>query len=168
MTTIAYRDGMVAADSRACRGQVIFSDRVTKLRRLRDGRVAAVTGEVARFAAFADWLDQPPARRQSADRPPLDDDTTVIVFATDWIEVHEVTGSFRLAAAPFAVGSGMMAARAAMAAGATAERAVAIAIEIDPGSGGPVQTATVEPPGRSDDVHRAPCHIELFRGEAAS
>lgn len=143
MTTIAYKDGVLAADT-ACRAGWLIEGSVVKI--VRAGPIlAAACGGSALCERFLDWV-----RRGCRGEPPD-------MGAADAKEAWQATGllflpdqaviRFDPALPPLAVlapiyaaGSGRDVALGAMHAGAPAARAVQIAILLDGGSGGYVLT----------------------------
>jgi ATP-dependent protease HslVU (ClpYQ) peptidase subunit len=138
MTTIAYRDGELATDSRITAGDMIVSDVRRKVHRLRDGSVVAWAGSVQ----DAELLLQ--AMRKTAPRAakhPKLEDISALHLRTDG-SLWEYEGEAWVKQDPgyYATGSGSPYAFAAMDAGATAKDAVRIAIKRDANSGGRVQS----------------------------
>lgn len=134
MTTITYRDGVVAADTRMVAGGWIGAGSARKIFRMQNGGVCAVTGDLAIGTTFIDWFDGDKANP----RPSLGDDCRVISFRNNKITVHEGGGSFEMEGSAFyAWGSGAPAALAAMHLGADAMKAVEVASIVDPYTGGP-------------------------------
>ncbi len=134
MTTVAYRDGVLAADSRMTANGWIVPDEARKIRRISDGSVCAVTGNLAAAIRFVDWLDA----GRIGERPPLADSRVVRMNLTDTLTIYEGEGEFTVTPAFTAFGTGMPAAIAAMHMGADARRAVEIAALVDADTGGPV------------------------------
>lgn len=149
MTTIAYRDGMLAADSQVngAGGRLGFT---TKVGRAPDGTIGAVAGQLRDTAAFVQWLEA----GAEGDPPHLfDEDADGILIRPDGTTFAvEATSDGKPAVlspmqAPFlACGSGWRYALGAMAMGADAVKAVEIAAQFDTGTGGPVQLTAL--PGR--------------------
>lgn len=139
MTTIAYRDGVVAADGRSTRGGLILPGSCTKLFRLDDGSIVAMVGDVALGYAYRDWLNTPGDR----EKPDLGD-SKIVRFRLGQVSVHERDGYY-VEEAPFcAWGSGSASALAALHMGASAQEAVQIAMLVDPYSGGEIITMNCE------------------------
>jgi ATP-dependent protease HslVU (ClpYQ) peptidase subunit len=133
MTTIAYRDGKVAVDTQATSGGWVVPKPSLKYRRLEDGSLAVISGEMERFIGFVAWLEA-----RGGERPCLGDDTRVIHFKCGKIMVYEGRGQFDETGEFGAWGSGWPAAVGALFAGATARQAVEIAAKVDPYTGGEV------------------------------
>jgi ATP-dependent protease HslVU (ClpYQ) peptidase subunit len=57
MTTIAYRDGILAADGRTTYGDTIFTDNSRKIHRLSDGALFALCGDVSYVQPMLDALE---------------------------------------------------------------------------------------------------------------
>lgn len=158
MTTIAYRSGIVAADSREtweseAGGASIGS--CEKLFRKRIGRngskrevVIATAGGSYLGMVFYDWFGDLPKEPPSILRDAhLDEDFDVLVL--DRGKVYTANHLCRLIEVkdPFiAIGSGRKAALAAMHCGRSAREAVAIACKVDPFSAPPIVTMTM--PGK--------------------
>lgn len=138
MTTIAYRNGVLAADSAMCSGGTLMGS-IDKIARRNDGALAGAAGDAAFNAAFRAWFlawgggAQPEVKEGEGwmDRG--------VIFRPDGaIEVFEPRGKFVCVAKYFAFGSGKETALGAMFAGADAETAVRAAIEHDPHTAGAV------------------------------
>ncbi len=150
MTTIAYRNGTIAADSRTtletegggarmflC--EKLFRKTVT----LKDGKtqevIIATAGESTPGMVFLDWFwsgQEPPERLIDGEA-----DFTCLVLQEDglfeydaWCRGIQILDEF------YAIGSGAKAALAAMYMGASAAKAVEIACRIDFYSGPPITT----------------------------
>jgi ATP-dependent protease HslVU (ClpYQ) peptidase subunit len=170
MTTIAYKDGILAADSRETHQNTIISDSAYKLASLRWGKGAvtvtvdmAATGHMhlcrAIMKAIADWyavsafsdnaIKEPPCMLE--DQPIVaagDGHATVVVMVTkdNQVRLYDFVWPYRQPARRdesrcWAWGSGMDFALGAMAAGATAFTAVDIAANLDTGSGGLIRAS---------------------------
>jgi ATP-dependent protease HslVU (ClpYQ) peptidase subunit len=140
VTTIAFRWGVMAADSRMMNGGWINRYSADKLFRLPDGGVAGVTGTFAEAVAFAKWLQD----GESGDRPPLTESTVVRLRKDGTLTIYEQNSSFDIATEFGAWGSGSPAANAAMYMGADAAKAVEIAALLDDSTGGKVVTMKCE------------------------
>lgn len=138
MTTIAYRSGVMAADTGMSSGggRVGFTQ---KIARTLDGHLVAAAGSAAYAHAFKQWalggeVGDPPKAKSDGNYC----DRGLIVRATGQIEVYEEGGMFPVEASYVAMGSGAAEARGAMFCGATAEQAVRAAIEHDDGTFGDI------------------------------
>ena len=123
MTTIVYRDGTLAADTRMIQGTAII------------GNISKI---VRRHAAAQRWfLDG-----EEGD-PPVEDETKALVIdPRGKVEMFEADGTIEWRAPYLAIGSGKEFALGAMFMGATAQEAVRAAMQFDPYSGGRVMTLT--------------------------
>lgn len=141
MTTIAYRDGILAADGRTTMGETIFTDHTKKIIRLSDGALFALCGEVAYVQPMLDALED-----DDVDLPEAKGEFTAVVVEKDGkLRVYEGMGGWINVDAPYAAfGSGDEYALGAMDMGASAEEAVRISCGRDLGTGGDIQ---VERPG---------------------
>ena len=128
MTTIAYRHGVLAADScMTVNGCKLGS--MVKIRRREDGALAGAAGSAGYAAAFLKWFlakEGSPPEAKEVDRYL---DKGVIFYPDGRIEVYEPGGPFEVSAPYYAFGSGSSEALGAMFAGADAVTAVQAAIE---------------------------------------
>lgn len=134
MTTLAYRDGELATDSRVTAGDMIVSDRRKKVHRLRDGSIVAWSGSVQQ----AELLLR--AMRKKTAAPRLTEIAALHLRADGSLWEYEGEAWVKQDPGYYATGSGSAYAFAAMDAGASAKEAVRIAIKRDAGSGGRVQS----------------------------
>lgn len=139
MTTIAYRDGILAADTALSRGGTHMVA-VTKIVRRADGDMAAVAGIASLIGPFFEWF----LGGEDGDPPTVPDEdnscpTGMIFRAAGHVEVYEAGGWYRMNPNPYmAIGSGRDVALGAMHAGARPQEAVEAAIVHDHGTGGDV------------------------------
>lgn len=146
MTTIAYRDGILAADSQATTGTLIMPGGTKKLYRLSDGSVAAFCGIASAGRNFVNWLD----RGAPGERPSLENSCVIHLTADGCVE-HDEFGINPVEEFQ-AWGSGAEIATGALYAGCSAEAAVQIACIADTGTSEPVMTAGYEKPkGRKSE-----------------
>lgn len=135
MTTVAYRDGIIAGDSQVTSGDVDVG-RAVKIER-KGSVVVGVAGCLAFCQGFLDWFrggmkGDPPIMRKDDSR------AEAIVVYGGHVLSRDNDGWDRLRAPYYAIGSGRQFAMGAMAAGASAEGAVRCAIKHDVYSGGEV------------------------------
>lgn len=136
MTTIAYRDGVLAADTLACWG----SNRdgfATKIRK-RGAVLAGVSGALSAGQAFLDWFSS----GMKGDPPAMPDGEAstfgLIVTPDDWVLIWGPRGWERTRNPTVAMGSGSEFAQGAMEMGASAEQAVRVAMVHDTKTGGEI------------------------------
>ena len=153
MTTIAYRDGVLAADSRVTYGEdgsarvhtckKLFRKRVTHGKKTFDV-IIATAGESSPGMVFVDWYGT---------GKPIPDiflhlggDFSCLVLTPQglfeydvYCRAEEILDDF------YAIGSGAKAALAAMHCGKSAIEAVRIAARIDPYTGGRIHSETLNP-----------------------
>jgi hypothetical protein len=146
MSTVVYRDGVVAADTKAYGGKYRHSPgQKSKLHRLADGSIVAVTSSVVglpeRVVDYLatgghprDWVGELDGDVMMV-RP---DGSLYLAIGTAWL-------SGPIATDRHAIGSGSDFAYAAMEMGASASRAVEVACACDMHSGLPVETMLVGP-----------------------
>jgi len=152
VTTIAYRDGIIAADSREtweCEiaGIAVFN-RCTKLTRYDDiGAIIGTQGESFPGLVAEDWYVDNERSTNGVEKPDFsgEEDFTLLILSRDgltimdcWLRPCKVNEKY------FAVGSGSKVALGAMYMGATAEEAVKAASKIDPFTGGKVHVMSLE------------------------
>jgi hypothetical protein len=150
MTVVAYRDGVMAADTRLTYDSA--AARATKLVRLPDGGVAGGSGLWSAAYAGLKWL----AEGGSADTADTSEDRRLPDINEANILIARPDGSLwllenRFPAYPLidktaAIGSGAEVARLAMRLGKSAPDAVALVTGQDILCGGPVQSLEVEQP----------------------
>lgn len=135
MTTIAYRDGVLAADTLQTAPGGITSKCATKIGG-KNGVLWAATGDAAWCKSFRDWV----ATGMAGDAPKADEESGGIIFAPgNTIIVFHRNGVEQREGLPFwADGSGQDYALGAMQVGATAEEAVRAAAAWDHHTGGEI------------------------------
>lgn len=139
MTTVVYRDGVLAADSLVTMGDTKIHGNMRKLSRVH-GHLIGIAGGVADCDEFINWCKAGGSETET--EPPKGQYSAIVVQPNG--KVFEVEcGKYlpRLTNTKFhAIGSGAPYALAAMYAGASAAEAVRIATKIDTNSGLPVKT----------------------------
>lgn len=145
MTTIAYRNGVIAADSGVTTGgsQVATMLKIAKNSR---GDVAGACGHAWWCQAFLSWF------KDSTDTPPpvsRDDQMSAAMIVTSrrklriFESIKGTIDQFDIAAPYYALGSGRCEALGAMFAGATATDAVRAAVALDESTFGRVHALKV-------------------------
>ena len=147
MTTIAYKDGVMAADGLVC-GSDLRRGSNTKITRLIDGTLIGCCGSSAAIVRFQRWAH---AGFDMANLPTFDKDhgvAAIVVHPNMKVEVwhSECLEPQSILPPPWgmAMGSGNEVALGAMAMGADARRAIEIAIMIDTASGGDIQVERID------------------------
>lgn len=144
MTTIAYRNGIMAADSMESSD---ICEPCIKLYRVKRGRnkghIVGTAGAMFSGMVFLDWYSGGRKHMPSSDRDIVsdDDDFMCLILRPDGL--FKVNKSCRpvLVEAPFyAIGHGAGVALGAMEKGASARRAVEAACKWDPYTRGPIHT----------------------------
>ncbi|HBP4991375.1 TPA: proteasome subunit beta [Pseudomonas aeruginosa] len=140
MTTIAYKDGVIAYDSRITRGNLITDDDYDKCIE-RDGVKFFLSGPTCDYDTLVGaYFGALPSGKVCAFAIVLDADRLML------IAVDDDTGLWRSpiqADRPYAIGSGAPYAFAAMDMGASAEMAVEMAARRDTSTGGKVRTLRI-------------------------
>jgi ATP-dependent HslUV protease subunit HslV len=139
VTTIAYRDGVLAADSLFTKDGIVHGTG-RKIFDLGDGRLLAIMGYGPHAYRLKTWIEA----GCGGDQPPGDAGAAVLFEPDGRIRIFENGGEQPECDAAFhAYGSGeqiAMGAMGAMAAGASAERAVQVATALCTQTGGEVHT----------------------------
>lgn len=135
MTTIAYKDGILASDSRLTIEDNVQTDKCKKIWRLADGTLFAASGDNEGGLLLLAALRAGRELGAKSDRA-FD---AIRILPKGRIFVTEGLVWSRWPEKWVAIGSGAKYARAAIMAGAGAHDAVKIAIGLDPHSGGRVQ-----------------------------
>lgn len=140
MTTIAYRDGELAADSQSTSCSVATGS-ITKIARREDGTLCGATGDAAFNYAFCQWVlngeqGEQPKITTDGDGDPTSGGFIVRPDGSVWF--YELNGSFPMTGDYFAWGSGREFAMGAMFLGASPTSAVAAAVKHDTGTGGKI------------------------------
>lgn len=137
MTTIVYRDGVLAADTVTSRGNSLLRG-VTKIARGPDGRLGGACGSAAFMGEWLAWISTGGERPMPKSDEKYGDDVGLLIDAAGNLEIHEASGVFKINPPYYAMGSGSPEALGALFAGADAETAVKAAIEHDAHTGGDV------------------------------
>jgi ATP-dependent protease HslVU (ClpYQ) peptidase subunit len=140
MTTIVYRDGVLAADSRAYRGDKSPLGTKVKIHRLPDGSMFGSSSNcVGADTLLRRWVEEGCPPQKSGDIKP---DSFEMILIRPNGEVFFAHDNFDLSGpleAPFfAIGSGEQYALGALEMGADAVKAVEVACKLDVWSGGPL------------------------------
>lgn len=142
MTTIAYKDGVIAYDSRVTDGNIISDDSFDKCFVV-DGVRFFLTGAVSDHVYLIDAYFKGKCPRRNID-------SRAFVFdkgALSECAISPGTGFWRYDMRldnPAAIGSGAQFALAAMIMGASAEEAVRVAARLDSCTGGTIRTFRLE------------------------
>ena len=145
MTTIAYRDGVLACESLVTAGTMRAGSLQDKIARSPQGYIAGAAGRMGHNVAFNRWIE---AGMPEEAKPELGDDFDAIIVSPDGV-VSYVSDKLVICPidAPFAaIGSGEKYAMAAMEMGASAERAIEVAMKFDTSSGGEIKTLKLGEP----------------------
>ena len=151
MTTIVYKDGLLAADGRVTADFTIISENYTKLYAIRgetDAYVIGLAGDTQEFGHFTYWATQdfclscfPTLPDQSSVIENLS--ALVIRQSNSNLYLFEGKGFAQLPEKGVAIGSGMDAAMAGLALGLNAEECVELAATIDAATNDTITTWNV-------------------------
>lgn len=127
MTTIAYKAGVLAADTGVF-DRDVYCGRARKIGRLPAGGLFGVAGTLQSLARFTTWVNQ----GCEGGKPELDADSeALIVRKDDTVHWYGATQDVEIEGPYHAIGSGFRVAMGAMAAGASAIEAVEICARLD-------------------------------------
>lgn len=144
MTTIAYKDGVLAADRAITGGGHVGTARKV-WKRKSDGALVGGCGTVSVLQKWAQWfLD---GERGNSPGLGTDEDSSsqmLVVRPNGKVEAHDRYGRAMYEAPYYALGSGCDYAMGAMAFGASARQAVAAATKHDHGTGYGIQYVTLD------------------------
>lgn len=142
MTTIAFRDGILAGDSQATDDQLWRTRKVHRIKTSAGSLLVGWCGHVQSALVFIEWLKDNNSRKPDLSN---EDFEAIVVAETGRVTIWtqnlvpwRPTGDF------FAIGSGGKAAMAAMYCGKGAIEAVKIAAKIDPYTRVPVHSIKVK------------------------
>lgn len=131
MTTIAYKDGVLAADTGVSSDGARVGY-ITKIARRSDQYLAGASGDATYAWGFLQWFlngcDGDPPKGTETERS---FDRGVIFSANGAIQIYEPQGTHEMRCDFYAMGSGSPEARGAMWAGASAEESIRAAIALD-------------------------------------
>lgn len=138
MTTIAYKDGVIAWDSRLSRGGTILTDNYNKRYKVKDGW-AVFSGDTSTIKEYVSEYPSPPKCGGEFNGMVVKENELRSVAFVDGILYFEIwDGSI-----PVAYGSGQDHAFTAMDMGATAKEAVKMAMKRDKATGGRIRSMKV-------------------------
>lgn len=141
MTTVAFRDGIMASDSRysetsvgATRGPKIFKKKVGKKE-----VIIGISGDVFAAMLFVDWYGSNNADLHKTLTEMTDDNFFVMIWdGKRLLEANRYCRPTEIEEPYYAIGSGGVHAITAMDCGKTAEQSISFAIKRDINSGGRV------------------------------
>jgi ATP-dependent protease HslVU (ClpYQ) peptidase subunit len=145
MTTVACRDGVIAADSQETIGKVSTGVNCKKVFRLKNGCVIGFAGEVAQWESFLKQMNDALKDQVVNDLPEIKGCKGVTAILTDGVYIYVWSKGWEQPqkGGYFAIGNGMFYAIAAMKAGADAREAAKVGAEMDIYSGGRIQSLAV-------------------------
>lgn len=135
MTTVVYRNGVMAADRRVTSGHTRDS-RMRKVAKRYDGALIGFCGVASICQRYANWfLTGEKGAAPSLGTNSDDDGHVLIVRPNGKVEFHDRFGWHPISGPYFAIGSGSDIAFGALEMGASARKAVAIAARRDTNTG---------------------------------
>lgn len=142
MTTICYRDGVMAGDT-AVFDRGVYCGQALKIGRAADGTVGGAAGALCILSRMTQWLDA--GAVGDPERIPRDEDSEMLWVRPDgsvwWMGPDSI--ATHLSGEYFAIGSGFKLAIGAMAFGASAMQAIEICADLDNMTRRPVQALTL-------------------------
>jgi ATP-dependent HslUV protease subunit HslV len=142
MTTIAYRDGVMAADSGVWLGDAVVPW-ARKLIRGPDGALFGFSGNAGHATTFFEWVDGGYKGDRPKPEPEPDGRSSLLVLHVPKdgpVRLISAYGTEVYDAPYFSIGAGNVGALCAMHAGAGAEAAIEAAIVHAPGAQAPVRS----------------------------
>ena len=143
MTTIAYRDGVLAADTQVSGGGTRTGS-IVKVVKAPDGFLGAACGNAAFCRRWLEWVRVGPARWDAVRPEPNGEGAGVLVHPCGKVEQFFDSGMVVEEAPYLAWGSGDELAMGALWMGADAEKAVHAAIAHNTGTGGRVVAVSLD------------------------
>lgn len=137
MSTIAYREGIIAGDTICIRNDTKHFFR-TKIARAPDGTLGGAVGTLIFCVQFLDWVQGKRSDPPECKSDQHYSDLGIVIHPNGDIELFEPLGCAIVTAPYVAIGSGADIALGAMYAGAPASIAVAAAIKFDTFTGGKI------------------------------
>lgn len=135
MTTIAWDGTFLASDSQSSH----FRTMVQKIYRIDEGRLFGASGAFEDALAVRDWF------MTGGEKPKVDETFhAIVVERSGWYVLEKGLIRIPYDRQCFSVGSGRDFAMAAMMLGKSATEAVAVAIQLDPYSGGEIVTLSLK------------------------
>lgn len=136
MTTVVYKDGILASDSRCTQNDTVVGN-VTKIHKIDNNTIIGFCGRTAQAFKFIEWYK---SGRKKEDALSDDDSDFVALVIVDGVVYRYDGYNPQLIKHKFhAIGSGFNIALGAMEAGASAIEAIKIAKKYDIYTGGKVQ-----------------------------
>lgn len=141
MTTIVYRDGILAADSQTTVGKFALTNDSLKISKLKNGGYFAGSGTVCEIKMLFDWYNN--GKRHGSESKQLNCIALVIEKEKIFILYGDLY-KFEVKESYVAIGSGRDFAYGALYMGATAKEAVKAACRFDCYSGGKIKEVKIK------------------------
>jgi 20S proteasome alpha/beta subunit len=145
VTTIAYRDGVLAGDTRSTnQSDEILPGHVRKVYRLRNGSLIAFAGMLASIQAVVSKIKKDPNGILTISKSDGSNIEGLLIYPDGKVMQFDGSGWTSVKADYYAIGSGAVVARVAMRLGLSAKEAVRLAFEFVPSTGGRIQTVKLK------------------------
>lgn len=144
MTTIAYKDGVLAADTRVTIGDVIDPSEHKKVFRLKNGALVGLGGDTGAAMSFLKQLKADPDDFDNIAVDRGKELNAIYVKPNGKVFERDNNGWAPITSGYAATGSGYVPALVAMRMGASAKEAVKIAMEFDKNTGGKVRSVKLK------------------------
>lgn len=136
MTTIAYRDGVMAGDRRVTEDSLVAFEMRKVFKRKSDGALVGGVGNTTILQRYVDWfLDGERGFKPNMGLTKDDETCVIVARPSGKVEYHDRNGIQPILGKFFAIGSGASAALGALEMGATARQAVRVASKYDTNTG---------------------------------
>lgn len=142
MTTVAYKDGVMAADSKVTQGRstITFMDKIIQ----KNGYVFGISGCPAACTRVVDWVAEHGLYEADNSRHKRGDFDILVWYKNQLYSLDNELYPIRLNKnKPHTLGTGADVAMGALMAGATVKQAVEIAVKIDVYTGGKIKVVTL-------------------------
>jgi len=134
MTTIAYKEGILAGDTRVVDDDLIDPGEVRKVFRLKNGMLIGFAGPLGHIQESLRKIRKDPDGIHAITKGV----NAIVVYPDGVVKVLDDGGWTETKAKYFAIGSGKIPALVAMSCGKTAREAIKIAMDFDGNTGGKV------------------------------
>lgn len=141
MTTVVYKDGILASDSRCTQSDTVVGN-VTKIHKIDDNTLIGFCGRTAQAFKFIEWYKD--GKKKEDAQSDDDSDFTALVIIKGVVYRYDGYNPQIIKSKFHSIGSGFMVALGAMEAGASAIEAIKIAKKYDIYTGGKIQTLSAQ------------------------
>jgi len=144
MTTVAYRAGILAGDTRVSDDDTIDPGDVCKVFKLPNGTLIGFAGTLAKIQKCLRELEKNPDKLNIKTSSKDDIFECIVISPDGKVKILESAGWVETEAKYYAIGSGRLPALVAMRCGKSARQAVKIAMDFDKNTGGKVRSVQLD------------------------